>query len=36
MGIVNDTEQKLVSSVVRKTSGVKRVVTVFESKSVDA
>jgi len=36
MGIVNDREKELVSSVVRKTSGVKRVITVFESKSVDA
>ena len=36
MGIVNATEKELVSSVVRKTSGVKRVIAVFESKSVDA
>jgi osmotically-inducible protein OsmY len=36
MGMLNATEKELVSSVVRKTSGVKLVITVFESKSVDA
>ena len=36
MGIVNDTEKELVSSMVRKTTGVNRVITMFEIKSVDA
>ena len=36
MGLVDDAEKKLVTDVVRKTSGVKHVVTIFEKKNFNS
>jgi osmotically-inducible protein OsmY len=36
IGLVDDTQKKLVTDVVRKTSGVKRVVTIFEKKNFNS